>query len=414
MAAFAVNLIMNKNVYISLLLIVVYACTGIHCGAGSQVKKSEVEVAAVTPGAHYEGLYRSELGICYVNTSENTDTMLLPLDANFVVNTLPSPDKKKTAFAFYDTDNKVTNIYVVIPETRSFKWVKKNKGEQAITMAWENDSLLAASYAYVKRSGKRSDTTAGYSELLNINQNNVAKKYTPKRGTFIRGFIQSKYLIYADRGGFYLVDKTNNAVTKTIRDFTSIDDKGINFSPDGTKCLYFEKKGDRSSLHVSDYEGSNERVLFDYNYNPANAQWSPDGKRIACDIQSPDSASIRYLTFFDLNENKARFKKEESFSDVSSVINCGWSPSGNFILVEKKVRDSVVYAIRDLNRERDFVIRDSVTNYTRDKIGWLQFWPNDNQLIFLGYHGYTIYDAIENNFITLPGSKEFVYLNKLN
>ena len=84
------------------------------------------------------------------------------------------------------------------------------------------------------------------------------------------------------------------------------------------------------------------------------------------------------------------------------------------MLVEKKVRDSIVYAIRDLNRERDFVIRDSVSNYTRDKIGWLQFWPNDNQLIFLGYHSYTIYDAIENNFITLPGSKEFVYLRKLN
>jgi len=95
-------------------------------------------------------------------------------------------------------------------------------------------------------------------------------------------------------------------------------------------------------------------------------------------------------------------------------VHCGWSPSGNFVLIEKKVRDSVVYALRDLNRERDFVIRDSVKNYTRDMIGSLKFWPNDNQLIFLGYYGYTVYDAIENNFITLPGSKEFVYLNKLN
>jgi len=403
---------MNKKVYISLLLIAVYACTGIHCGAGSQVKK-EADVA-ITPGAHYEGLYRSETAICYANTSENIDTVLLPMDPNFVVNTLPSPDKKKTAFAFYDFDDKSTDLYVVIPETRSFKWVKRNKGEQAITMAWENDSLLAVSYAFVKRSGKKSDTTAGYSELLNINQNSVVKKYTPKRGIFIKGFIQSKYLIYADRNGFYLVDKNNNAVTKTIRDFTSVDDKGILFSPDGMKCLYFEKKGERRSLHVSDFEGSNERVLFDYNYDPANAHWSPDGSKIACDIQSPDSAAIRYLAFFDLNDGKARFKKEESFKDVSSVTNCGWSPSGNFVLVEKKVRDSVVYALRDLNRERDFVIKDSVKNYTRDMIGSLQFWTVDNQLIFQGYHGYTIYDAIENNFITLPGSKEFVYLRKLN
>ncbi len=408
-------IVMSKKISLRLCAfacILLFVVISWHCGAGSQIKKAE-QVQA-TPGAHYEGLYRSETAICYVNTSENIDTVLLAMDPNFVVNTLPSPDKKKTAFAFYNFDDKATELYVVIPETRTVKWVKRNKGEQAITMAWENDSLLAASYAFVKRSSKKSDTTAGYSELLNVNQNNVAKKFTPKRGIFIKGFIQNKYLVYADRNGFYLVDKTNSAVVKTIRDFTSLDNKGIIFSPDGTKCLYYETKAGRQSLHVSDYEGSNERVLFDYNFNPANAQWSPDGKKIACDIQSPDSASIRYLAFFDLNENKARFKKEESFSDISSVINCGWSPSGNFVLVEKKVRDSVVYALRDLNRERDFVIKDSVKNYTRDMIGSLQFWPNDNQLIFLGSSSYTIYDAIENNFITLPGSKEFVYLNKLN
>lgn len=399
-----------KIKYLYLLPAVLYALFNIRCGG---VAPSVVKIAVVKESSRYEGLFRSPQGISYFNTSQDKDKLILELADNITLKTVISPDKKKAAISFYDPKNNVTCLYVIFLDDQSFKWVKRNPGENDIQVFWENDSLMYANYTIAKKKGKKTEFQPGYAELLNINQNNVVKMFKPKKGTVLKGYIQSKYLVYADRNGFYLIDKKTNNVIKTIKDFVDADVKELAFSPDGKRCLYYETKGNARSLHVTDYDGNNERIVFDYNYNPENVFWSPDSKKIACDIQSPDSVTIRYLAFFDLEDNKARFKKEESFSTISSFTNCGWSPSGNFILVKRTADNRTTYVLRDLNRERDFVIKDSVQNYTPEKIGELKQWWEDNTLVFWNETSYTIYDAIENTVAQFPTTKQYLMIQKI-
>ena len=96
------------------------------------------------------------------------------------------------------------------------------------------------------------------------------------------------------------------------------------YSPDGKRIAFASRRSGRQGVWISSDDGSNLVQISNPNYESGSPQWSPDGSKIAFDSLPHDRWEI-YVA--DVAEGKPR----KLITNISGVIQPHWSRDGKWI-----------------------------------------------------------------------------------
>ena len=98
------------------------------------------------------------------------------------------------------------------------------------------------------------------------------------------------------------------------------------YSPDGKRIAFVSTRSGLQGVWISSDDGANLVQISNPNYESGSPQWSPDGTRIAFDSHSlPHDRWEIYVA--DVNERKPR----KLITNISGVIRPHWSRDGKWI-----------------------------------------------------------------------------------
>lgn len=410
---------MHRNIFSTVLFPALFVCCSVvlfnSCsGSKQQTVPPKTTVSDSTAALRYAYITVREEGFQLAATDGSTDETIFkaqPELQSAVVTA--SPSRTRIAIAFYDVGKKETNLIVYfIPEQKTY-WAKRNKGKWNTTTIWDGDSLVYVNFYEAKLQGKNKPAQLGsaYTELIDIEHDKQVKAFRPKNGVVLEAYVQNKYLVYSDNNGFYLTDKQTNKLVKTIRDFTAANRKSVAFSPDGRNLLYIEKaknsQGKPSTqLLIADYDGSNDKIILTPDFAPDDVAWRPNGRDIACSINSFSYAGVRHFALFDIESRKTSFKSEESFGSIPSFSEIHFSPSGAYTFMlcamPGKTDTARYYVLRNLGMEKNIALKDSIGSLTPETIGEFVSWDSEETILFrLTPESYMLYNIFEQKRIVI-------------
>jgi len=112
-----------------------------------------------------------------------------------------------------------------------------------------------------------------------------------------------------------------------------------NWSPDGSKILYFSDQTGNNEIFVMNSDGSNQRQLTDNKADDFLGCWSPDGKNISF-VSNRDS---RYEIYVMKSNGKDPTRITYSLGDTiyaaQGSAEPSWSPDGKYILLAATIND---------------------------------------------------------------------------
>jgi Tol biopolymer transport system component/DNA-binding winged helix-turn-helix (wHTH) protein len=108
------------------------------------------------------------------------------------------------------------------------------------------------------------------------------------------------------------------------------------YSPDGKRIAFTSHRSGLQGVWISNEDGSNLVQISDPNVMSGNPQWSPDGAKIAFDSFSRDNWEV-YVA--DLTERKPR----KLVTNIKSIIRPSWSRAGKsiYFVSEERGREGV-------------------------------------------------------------------------
>lgn len=397
------------------------------CGQPKEVEtkkeviiKDSTEIKVASP--ELSGLYSASDGIHYFNTIEKTDDLIIEIEVSEILLAKTNAYANKIAFALR-TKNNETFVYFYDFQTKKSEVLKKNKGLFAANLFWENEKILIMNLCSIKRSGKSkvTDYSNPYTEFYDFEKQKITKSFKPRRGIVLEDYIQSKYLVYSDLTSLYILDKNNTKTIKTFDTFSYDNMKNLSFSPDGKYFFYLERKPDpdekskkilANELILADYLGNNDITVFNLKHNPRNPSWSPDSKKILCDIESPDSKGVRYMAIYDVETNRSNFKKEEIGDWKYSLENGYWIFSGDMILLKKILKNEgridPVYEIRDTTL---FLLKS--ISIGADSLGLFNNYFSDSLIYFQKMEKSIIFNLQDNSILRNENNIDYLFIKTI-
>ena len=131
-------------------------------------------------------------------------------------------------------------------------------------------------------------------------------------------------VIVGDDANVYTVSALDCSTLATL---SRRDKTHIQYSPDGNHVL-FERNG---GLIGARYDGASSQWVARSRYRPRNARWSPDGSRIAFEVQSEQYANITHLAIYEYATGRMEIHSDEKPLGVPRDMNPCWSPNGDRI-----------------------------------------------------------------------------------
>lgn len=416
-----------------------YGCSSSKSNSDSQsVQETNSETTKLKgKKSCYKGVYQDTIGIKYFDTKTGLDTLILDMSAdNYWVDSYLSPQKDRIVFSYTGHSKNETYLYAFFFKNHKLVCFKKNSGYYQVNVFWEDDSLLYCNFCSFKQNSETKLWTdmSGYTELINTNQNKVVKKFKPRKGGILIDYIQKKYLVYDDYTSYYLIDKSKNTLFKELPYMGFKDKQNIKYSPDGKKLFYTRSRklidkdgnlhGTSNELFLANYDGTNEKNIIPYSFDPKNIKWSPQSDKICCDISSQEWSNIHHVSIYDLNTDKATYKTEELYGFMPSLNNCIWSPSGEYLLIfseiERQFQTIRSYFFRDVYTDRNLPASNGEVLSIPTKFMSLRYyWWDDNQIIFcysaVDYDGgdaFKVFNLKDNNFTFLPFHRSYLYIGE--
>ncbi len=432
---------------ILLFLIVVLALYNFHCGSSTGTLNTQKYGKTTTninkSGFYYSGLYNYNSEIWYVNSKDSVDTLIykLPTGYDRVENKL-SPENGNLAFWYYDTLKNRTYVYAVNLQNQNLNCLKSDPGSFGVDLVWANDSLLYCNYS--TRGGKL--PLEKYTAFINANENTLVKNFTPPRGNELIGYTKDKYLIYfySDRAGtslnyYYVIDKNNNKLFKTIDDEDDI--KQFHISPNGDKYYSVSYKitsGDKGNkvkhedITVKNLNGSSKEIISQSTYPSSQRCWSPDGNFISYlrvgsiifNDMTKKYTNFNYLYLYNIKQKNLKSPQSAGGIENREVFYnyyfYKWSPSGKYLFAMRqeisKYDTSNKYIIwnNDTGIEKYLTTNSEIENQTSlDLVNDnMAGWWDDNLLLISNGANYTIYNIQNDLSINLPIKGRFLYLKE--
>lgn len=194
-----------------------------------------------------------------------------------------SPDGRRIAFTSSRTGDR--EIYVFDVVTKATTRLTFTRGVEEDYPYW-NRMGTRLSFSRVGTKGKRDVwlMNADGSGQVNItNSRDADDKYA------VWSPVAAEMALISDRDGdqeIYLIDAAGRILRQITRN--TISDIGPDFSPDGTRMLISREQGvaretayGPSALWIMNADGSGQRVLADRGVVDKQAEFSPDGQRVA-------------------------------------------------------------------------------------------------------------------------------------
>ena len=373
-------------------------------------------------------------GIHRLNTKTNQDSLLIPLN-EYLVQKRISPDKSKIALSYTDNDS---SKLVVIDVLSSNIWHIKSIPSDlentekffSFTFEWSPDSrYLGVGYYSEKKSGKVFRLDKGDIFISDL-QGKQKRSIGCTASKIFKYWLNNGNIVVSDRNNLYVVDVNN---CRTIFTIPIENKREITFSPKGEKMFYFtstpvyyRNKGrtiNVPELYLADYNGKNAEKIIDYSYEPRRPQWSPDGKNIVCDIQSPEWSNVRHICIYDLDLDEASFSTQSEILGIPSCDKPYWSPDGTKLLFdmqfERRNYNSVWWIIETvvnnvLNNESEVIYSGRMdfsdgTSTGSASLGWI----DNNNVMLSTYEGINIYNLISKSTLELRSDINLIFVSEV-
>ncbi len=412
-----------KILLFSIILLFLSSCSS--SKKSSTNKKPELE-----NNLFFEGIFQNNSGIVYINNQKNITQQLLAVDNNFgQVTFKTSPDSKNIIFSFYDTKKQETYLYSLNIKLKKLALLKLEKGLLRANLFWDTNSQIISNF-YATKQDKRTklwDKYTGVTSIINIISGEIIRTFTPSKGAILEAHLQNKYLVYSNSNSFYILNKSNNKLVSQLKGFSTQNKykSKLTFSPDGKHMFFIKTQNVKNrqgktlilnSLYTANYNGKNRKEILEIKYNPKNISWTPNSKKIICDIASPKYSNARRIATYDIKTNKTGFNDSFNGSEENPII----SSSGSFLLFTRKTpnqfnstNDNYIIKTMASGSEKKIDVLIRYTPSTVQKFGFFDYWNNDSDLVFSNKHNFTIINLKESKYIQTPSDKWILFLKTI-
>jgi dipeptidyl aminopeptidase/acylaminoacyl peptidase len=308
---------------------------GCASSAPPPVEAPEPVAAPAVSGAGYLVYYADSTGIWRRDTRVGEDDLLLRVNAT-VVQVRMSPDGRRTAVVYREADGSV--LSVIDGASGNVATVHTGGPDLIYTLQWSrNGSALGV--GFYEEGARRGRGERG---VLVFRSDGSVHNVGCSVSNRFAGWRSNGTLVVGDGTNLYIVSANNCGTLFTLEPRGRSE---IAYSPDGSQFLYSRSRGiryrnrrsrvQRSELFLAQYNGRNGRKIVDYNHNPGNARWSPDGRKIAFEAESQDYANITHLAIYDVRSGRLSVdSKEKALGLPSDGAPC-WSHDGARIAYDR-------------------------------------------------------------------------------
>ena len=222
--------------------------------------------------------------------------------------------------------------------------------------------------------------------------------------------------VVSDDRNVYTVD-TNDC--STIATLPMQGKSNITYASTGGRVAFLRA----GSLFVAEYDGANAQQIAAPRSSATNMRWSPDGGRLAFDVQSAQYADVTHIAIYDFATGQATFNSEENALGMPRDAQACWSPDGNAIAHERAYartdgsgqgyiqRQKVV---RPIPGAGENVLLDELVRGTPAADRWLCRWIDDAHLALQSNDGPRIYNVETNTAYEVPPDGRLLYARVAN
>ena len=269
----------------------------------------------VQPGDGYVMYYVDGTDVRMRNTAAAVDSVVLSGVSD--VQASASPDGHRLALAYSRDDS--TALVLVDALAGDTASVHSGPGGR-YTLAWSADGDALGA-------GHQPHGGQGGAVLVVDREGNVRNIGCSVSNRFV-AWRSNGQVIVSDGANIYTVDTRNCGTLSTLamRDKTH-----ITFSPDGNLVLYVRNE----ALVGARYDGGGSQYVARARYQARNAQWAPDSRRIAFEVQSERYGNVTHLAIYQYATGQMSVHDEEQPLGVPRDMNPCWSPSGDRIAYDR-------------------------------------------------------------------------------
>ena len=382
-----------------------------------------IQEKKIDNGSHYLIYYNDNTGIHTLNTATNRQVLLLPHKGKLEERKISS-DGGKIAVSYSGRDS--SSLYIINTYKPETIHIQSVPSAYAFSFEWSADNKQIG-VGYARRDKKNTRNNGGIYFYSAGGKNR--KSAGCRLSNIFKSFLTDENVMVGFQNTLFVVNSGN---CKTLYTIPGADMNDIEFSPDRQRFIYSEieldygKNTDKAreifALYISDYTGKKIKRLISSKYDPRNAQWSPGGEQLVCDIASQEIEGIRHIALYDLTEGKVNFFRGDIFYDTEP--NCThplWSPKGSMLLYFRtykkgsKLFEHIV--VKDLFPEKHRIIADcetditvkSGTTFIPSSLEWI-----DNDNVLFGTGEWTkIYNLKSNTAYTLEQGRQPLFVREL-
>jgi len=372
----------------------------------------------------YEGIYLNSSGLGVFNSITKKDSVIFPGDL-FSSEWNLSANKKYLSFTYCTKDS--TSLIFVDLTTFQKRTLKTMKGINIVTQSFgHNDSILFFSFQISKKRNNKYLTDKSYLFSFTINTQDV-KYLSMFDKKYFTTWLPQNYIVITDENNKYSFMDGKTLKVIYSHKFSS----SVTFSPNGKKCFYYEpvefinddfEEITRNALNVADFNGNNNQVAVSASYDPKNVQWSPDSKKISCDIKSKEWIGIRHLCIYNMELRQATYNSNPNDFGMPSITNPIWSPSGNRLIFKRRMErgdENISYTavgliLRNISDGAEINILTGNSSSELDLGGWMGMvlgWFDENNICLSIPSGTAVYNVPRKVFTTFSLEKgQIIYL----
>lgn len=369
------------------------------CASGPAVVEDVAPAgpALAQPGDSYVMYYANGSGIRVRDTGRQMDSTLVAGATD--VRAAPSPDRRRVALSYRLAN--MTSLIVVDGVSGRVSRVHDGPGDGEYTLAWSAaGDVLGIGF----RAGE------GGGILVSDGNGNLRDVGCSDSNRFL-AWRSSGQAVVSDDQNVYTVNTSDCSTLATLPMQGKSD---ITYAPNGGRVAF--RRG--GSLFVAEHDGANAQQVTNARSNPANLRWSPDGGRLAFDVQSSQYADVTHIAIYDLATGQATFNAEERALGMPRDAQACWSPNGRSIAHERAYfrtdgsgqsylqRQKVV---RPIPGSDENVLLEELVRGTPAEDRWLCRWIDDGHLALQSNEGPLIYNVDTKTAYEMPRDGRLLY-----